>query len=79
MAETVEVAVERALEELRPYIAMHKGKIDFVSYKHPFVHVKLSGSCENCPISMITLKLGIQKKLRLEWPDIEVVAEEAED
>lgn len=78
MAETVEAAVAEALEDLRPYIAMHKGKIDFVSYKHPFVHVKLSGSCENCPISMITLKLGIQKKLRLTWPDIEVVAEEEE-
>ncbi|MEK7165057.1 MAG: NifU family protein [Patescibacteria group bacterium] len=78
MSETIETAVERALEELRPYIAMHKGKIDFVSYQHPFVRVKLSGSCENCPISMITLKLGIQKKLRLEWPDIEVVAEEAD-
>jgi len=79
MTETIEAAVERTLEELRPYIAMHKGNIEFVAYSHPFVRVKLSGSCENCPISMVTLKLGIQKKLRLQWPDIEVVAEEVEE
>ncbi|MDP1709415.1 MAG: NifU family protein, partial [Candidatus Komeilibacteria bacterium] len=66
--------VKKILAQLAPYIAAHQGRIEFVSYNHPFVNLKLEGACAGCPISHITLKLGIQKKLREKFPDVEVTA-----
>lgn len=76
MDTAVENEVQKILQEFRPYIQAHGGQIEFVSYNHPFVNLKLQGACAHCPISAITLKLGIQKKLRAKWPEVEVVAEE---
>ncbi len=78
MTDTFEQTIHTTLQELEPYVHSHGGTIEFVSYTHPFVHVRLKGSCETCPISVITLKLGIQKKLREHVEDIEVVAVEEE-
>lgn len=78
MTVAVVAEVEKILDEFKPYIAAHGGQIEFVDYHHPFVNLKLRGACSHCPISSITLKLGIQKKLREKWPEVEVVAEEEE-
>lgn len=76
MNKTIEHEVQKILQEFQPYIQAHGGQIEFVDYHHPFVNLKLRGACSHCPISSITLKLGIQKKLRLKFPEVEVVAEE---
>ena len=78
MSEVVEQEVQKILDEFQPYIQAHGGQIEFVGYHHPFVNLRLRGACAHCPISSITLKLGIQKKLRQKWPEVEVVAEEEE-
>lgn len=74
-----EEEVKKILAELAPYIAAHQGRIEFISYTHPFVHLRLEGACANCPISQITLKMGIQKKLQAKFPDVQVIADSDEE
>lgn len=51
------------------------GDIEFIKYEDRIVYVKLHGACVHCPVSMITLKLGVEEALRAELPEVkEVVA-----
>jgi Fe-S cluster biogenesis protein NfuA len=72
----VEKRVKEILEEeIKPAVAMDGGDVDFVSYKDGIVSVKLKGACHGCPGAMMTLKFGIENRLKEEIPEvIEVVA-----
>ena len=74
-ATTVEDQVRRALELIRPAIQMDGGDIRLDSIQGTTVVLQLSGTCESCPISPVTLKHGIERILRERVPGItEVVA-----
>jgi len=61
--------------EVRPAVAQDGGDIIFAGYREGVVEVYLQGSCSGCPSSTMTLKLGIEERLRQEIPEIrEVVA-----
>ncbi len=69
--------IQKVLEQLRPLFYTDGGDIQLVKYEDNIVYVKLLGACAHCPISMITLKLGIEEALKAELPDLkEVVAVE---
>lgn len=74
--------VEEALDEIRPYIESHGGGLDLldVEVDAGIVHVRMHGSCHGCAASAITLRRGVEEKLRerLDW-FTEVVAHEPED
>ena len=75
---TVEDRVREALEMIRPAIQMDGGDIELISIDGPKVTVRLSGTCEACPISPVTLKQGVERILHERVPGItEVVAIEA--
>lgn len=75
---TVEDQVKQALELLRPAIQMDGGDIELLGVKGDTVTVQLSGTCETCPISPVTLKHGVERLLRERVPGInEVIAIEA--
>ncbi len=69
--------VETVLAELRPAIQMDGGNIELVSVNDGVVSVRLHGACTHCPMSLYTLKLGVQERLIEQVPGIrEVVAVE---
>lgn len=72
---TVEDRVREALELIRPAIQMDGGDIMLHDVKDGVVTVHLTGTCETCPISPVTLKQGVERLLRQRIPSIiEVVA-----
>ncbi len=67
--------VEAALEKIRPSLVMDGGDVELVEINDGTVKVKLTGACGSCPMSTMTLKMGIERILKEEIPDIkEVVA-----
>lgn len=61
--------------EVRPAVAQDGGDIIFAGYRDGVVEVYLQGSCSGCPSSTMTLKMGIEERLRQEIPEVrEVVA-----
>ena len=63
--------------EIRPAIAMDGGDIVFRSFKDGIVSLFLMGACSNCPSSTMTLKMGIENRLKSEFPEIKEVVQEA--
>jgi len=62
-------------QEIRPAVAMDGGDIIFKKFENGIVYLHLQGSCHGCPSSLMTLKMGIENRLRETIPDIrEVVA-----
>ena len=62
-----------AIEELRPYLNMDGGDIEFVDYKDKIVYVRLSGACQACMYTDDTLQNGVYETLKRDIPEIEGV------
>lgn len=56
--------------EIRPAVAMDGGDVQFVAFRDGIVHLQLRGSCSSCPSSSMTLKMGIERRLKEEFPEI---------
>jgi Fe-S cluster biogenesis protein NfuA len=73
MLETLELNpenVEKVLDELRPYLIADGGNVELVELEGPVVRLRLQGACGSCPSSTMTLKMGIERKLRESIPEI---------
>jgi len=67
--------VEKVLDKVRPSLIADGGNVELVEVKDGVVKVKLTGACRGCPMSQMTLKMGIEKFLKKEIPEIkEVIA-----
>jgi Fe-S cluster biogenesis protein NfuA len=67
--------VEEAIGKIRPFLQRDGGDIELVEINEGVVKVRLKGACGSCPMSMMTLKMGVEKTLKEEFPEIkEVVA-----
>jgi Fe-S cluster biogenesis protein NfuA len=68
--------VKAVLEEIRPYLKADGGDAELVEVMEDgVVRIRLVGACGHCPMSTMTLKMGIEKKLREKIPGIkEVIA-----
>ena len=68
--------IRRILEEdVQPYVARDGGEIVFAGFRDGTVEVYLQGACRGCPSSTLTLKMGIEARLKEEIPEVqEVVA-----
>jgi Fe-S cluster biogenesis protein NfuA len=68
--------IEKALEKIRPMLMADGGNVDLVEVTDEgVVKLKLTGSCGCCPMSSMTLKMGIERILKQEIPEIkEVIA-----
>ncbi len=76
MALTLE-NVETVLDELRPYLMSDGGNVEVVELDGPVVRVRMQGACGSCPSSMMTLKMGIERRLREFIPEITEVEQVA--
>lgn len=67
----MEDKVKAVLETLRPYLQMDGGDLEFVELTdEKVVKVRLKGACAGCPGAMYTLKMGIERKVKEEIPDV---------
>ena len=68
--------VEAALSKVRPSLQADGGDVELVDVSSEgVVRVKLTGACVGCPMGQITLKMGIEKAIKQEVPEVkEVVA-----
>ncbi|CDM98021.1 MAG: NifU family protein [Limnospira sp. PMC 1291.21] len=62
--------VETVLDELRPYLMADGGNVEVVELDGPIVRLRLQGACGSCPSSTMTLKMGIERRLRERIPEI---------
>jgi Fe-S cluster biogenesis protein NfuA len=62
--------VETVLDELRPYLMADGGNVEVVELDGPVVRLRLQGACGSCPSSTMTLKMGIERRLRERIPEI---------
>jgi Fe-S cluster biogenesis protein NfuA len=67
--------VTAALGKIRPMLAADGGGIELISAddKSGEVKVKLTGACGCCPMSQMTLKMGVEKALKKEIPEVKTV------
>jgi len=67
--------VEAVLDKIRPSLIRDGGNVELVDVSDGVVKVKLTGACNGCPMSTMTLKMGIEQILKQEIPEVkEVVA-----
>ncbi len=62
--------VEQVLDELRPYLMADGGNVELVEIDGPVVKLRLQGACGSCPSSTMTLRMGIERRLREYIPEI---------
>ena len=73
----VDTRVQRALDQVRPYLGSHAGGVSLSGVDADgVVHLRLEGSCDGCPSSALTVKSAIEDAILVAAPD--VVAVEAE-
>ncbi len=67
--------VEAVLARIRPTLQADGGDVELVDVSEGVVKLRLTGACSGCPMSTMTLRMGIERALRAEIPEIkEVVA-----
>ncbi|MBU1185628.1 MAG: NifU family protein [Acidobacteria bacterium] len=67
--------VEKALDKVRPSLQADGGDVELVDVVDGVVKVKLTGACGGCPMSQMTLKMGIERILKKEIPEVKEVVQ----
>ena len=65
--------VEKALEKIRPALQADGGDIELIDVVDGVVKVRLTGACGGCPMSQMTLKMGVEKVLKQQVPEVKSV------
>src|SRR5690606_34935233 len=86
IADTMEDQQDQLIEEIkdiiyndvRPYIEMDGGRIEFSRLEDDIVYVRLFGACVGCPSSSLTLKGGVEKAIRKKMPHFSVELEDVQ-
>jgi Fe-S cluster biogenesis protein NfuA len=67
--------IEQTLDTLRPYIASHRGQVEVVDFDESegILLLRLGGTCHGCAASTLTLKQGIESRLREMVPEVKQV------
>ena len=65
--------VEAVLDEIRPNLMADGGDVQLVDIKEGVVTVRLLGACGGCPMATMTLRQGIERKLKEEVPEVKKV------
>jgi Fe-S cluster biogenesis protein NfuA len=66
--------VETALQEIRPALQADGGDVELVDVtEEGIVKVKLKGACGGCPMAQLTLKQGIERRLKDSIPEVKSV------
>ena len=76
--EEFENKLEEVLQKIRPYLAKDGGGVEFVRYENETqtLVLTLTGNCKNCPLSIMTLRAGIEKFIMKYIPEVRRVESE---
>ncbi|MFT4575869.1 MAG: Fe-S cluster biogenesis protein NfuA [Polaribacter sp.] len=69
-AQETEKNIEKALEEIRPYLISDGGNIKLLSIENNIVKVELEGTCNGCSVNQMTLKYGVEATIKKYAPQI---------
>lgn len=72
-SEELKINVEKALEEIRPFLQSDGGDISLIAIEENLVKVKLEGACVGCSVNQMTLKSGVEMTIKKHAPQIEQV------
>ncbi|MFC2075403.1 NifU family protein [Bdellovibrionota bacterium] len=70
---SLEERVKGVLEEIRPFLQQDGGDLEFIKMDGKRVIIRLQGACQGCPSALITLKMGIERRIQEEIPEVEGV------
>ena len=65
--------VEKALQKIRTALQADGGDIELIDVVDGVVKVRLTGACGGCPMSQMTLKMGVEKVLKQQVPEVKSV------
>ena len=65
--------INAVLDEIRPALQADGGDVEFIDFKDGVVLVRMKGACGNCPMSLITLKQGIEARMKERIPEVTAV------
>ena len=72
--EELRLSVEKALDEIRPFLQSDGGDISLLSIEDDkLVKVRLEGACTSCSVNQMTLKSGVEMTIKKHAPQIEQV------
>ena len=73
---TIPQRIEDALEAIRPALHIDGGDVEFIDFNDAdgVAQIRLVGACGGCPISSITVKHGIERRIRAAVPEVTQVA-----
>ena len=64
------INIEKALEEIRPYLITDGGNISLISVENNIVKVQFEGACNGCSVNQMTLKNGVEATIKKYAPQI---------
>lgn len=67
--------IEKALDEIRPYLIADGGDISIIGITEDEVVVQFEGTCQSCNINQMTLKNGVEATIKKYAPQIQKVTE----
>jgi Fe-S cluster biogenesis protein NfuA len=65
--------VEKALQKIRPALQADGGDVELIDVVDGVVKVRLTGACGGCPMSQMTLKMGVEKVIKQQVPEVKSV------
>lgn len=71
--------VDLVLEEMRPFLIQDGGNVAISDIDGPVVKLELQGNCGSCPSSTMTMRMGLERKLRERIPEIQEVVQAIPD
>lgn len=69
----MEERIKEVLDSVRPALQADGGDVEYIDFNDGIVTVRLKGACGSCPMSMMTLKHGIEARLREMIPEVKAV------
>ena len=72
---TLQDRIEAVIDEIRPAVRADGGDLEFVGFDEEDgrVELRLMGACHTCPYSLMTLRAGIEQRLRIQLPEVKSV------
>jgi len=62
--------VQKVIDEVRPHLIADGGDVELVGVENGVVKVRLKGACAGCPMSTMTIKMGIENLLKKRVPEV---------
>ena len=65
--------VEKSLQKIRPMLQADGGDVELIDVEDGIVKLRLQGACAGCPGAQMTLKMGVERQLKQDVPDVKAV------